>query len=83
MSGAALIEAIDGDSAAERTVMPPTVTPRLTRPQPTGRAAKPRVDTVECPRCGRYMAKIIGRSEVVPVVYLRCDGCHMPSVAGI
>jgi hypothetical protein len=28
------------------------------------------------------MAKIIGRSETVPVVYLRCEGCHLPSVAG-
>ena len=27
-------------------------------------------------------AKIIGRSELVPVVYLRCDGCHLTSVAG-
>jgi hypothetical protein len=28
------------------------------------------------------MAKMIGRSEVAPVVYLRCDGCQMPSVIG-
>jgi hypothetical protein len=26
------------------------------------------------------MAKIIGRSEVIPVLYLRCDGCLLPSV---
>jgi hypothetical protein len=29
------------------------------------------------------MAKVIGRSEVMPIVYLRCDGCHMPSVTGV
>jgi hypothetical protein len=34
-----------------------------------------------CPRCGRPDARIIGRSETLPVVYLRCDGCHLPSVA--
>jgi len=28
------------------------------------------------------MAKIIGRSEALPVVYLRCDGCQLPSVTG-
>jgi hypothetical protein len=46
------------------------------------RPAQPRVETVECPRCGRFTARIIGRSETVPVVYLRCDGCHQTSVAG-
>jgi hypothetical protein len=45
--------------------------------------AQPHVEKVECPRCGRSLARIIGRSESVPVVYLRCDGCHQTSVAGI
>jgi hypothetical protein len=54
----------------------------LTSTPPDRRSAQPRAETVECPRCGRFMAKIIGRSEVVPVVYLRCDGCHLTSVAG-
>jgi len=40
-------------------------------------------DHVECPRCGRSQAKVVGRSETVPVVYLRCDGCHLMSVMGI
>ena len=48
----------------------------------TTRAAEPRVDTFPCPRCGRHMAKIIGRSEVIPIVYLRCDGCRLLSVTG-
>jgi hypothetical protein len=43
--------------------------------------AEPRADTVLCPRCGRFSAKIIGRSEILPVVYLRCDGCRLASVA--
>jgi hypothetical protein len=45
------------------------------------RVAEPRADTVVCPRCGRFSAKIIGRSEILPVVYLRCDGCQLASVA--
>jgi hypothetical protein len=40
-----------------------------------------RPERVLCPRCDRWMAKVIGRSEVMPIVYLRCDGCHRPSVA--
>ena len=51
-------------------------------PGRAARAAEPRADTFVCPRCGRYMAKIIGRSEVIPIVYLRCDGCRLLSVTG-
>jgi hypothetical protein len=54
---------------------------RSALPARLGRADQPRVETVECPRCGRFQARIIGRSETVPVVYLRCDGCHHTSVA--
>ena len=50
-------------------------------PRRSGRGtAAPRTETVACPRCGRDAARIIGRSEVLPIVYLRCDGCHLPSV---
>ena len=38
-------------------------------------------DREVCPRCGRLNARIIGRSESFPVVYLRCDGCSNTSVA--
>lgn len=53
-----------------------------TTPTPTRRAQTPSHERVLCPRCGRPDARIIGRSESVPVVYLRCDGCHLASVAG-
>jgi hypothetical protein len=33
-----------------------------------------------CPRCGVPSAKVIGRSETYPVVYLRCDDCGRTSV---
>jgi hypothetical protein len=41
------------------------------------------VGLVQCPRCGRSLARVIGQSDVMPVVYLRCDGCQTTSVAGI
>ena len=55
----------------------PASAPRTRTP---ARTSQPRVQTFLCPRCGRDMAKIIGRSEVIPVLYLRCDGCLLPSV---
>ena len=48
---------------------------------PARRAVQPHVETVECPRCSRFTARIIGRSETLPVVYLRCGSCHLTSVA--
>jgi hypothetical protein len=57
-------------------------TPRPPAPAPTRRVQTPAAERVVCPRCGRFDARIIGRSESVPVVYLRCDGCHLASVAG-
>jgi len=38
-------------------------------------------DREVCPKCGRPNARIIGRSESFPVLYLRCDGCSHTSVA--
>jgi hypothetical protein len=34
-----------------------------------------------CPRCGVPGAKIIGRSDSLPVLYLRCDDCGRTSVS--
>jgi hypothetical protein len=36
---------------------------------------------IVCPRCGMASAKIIGRSEALPVLYLRCDDCGRTSVS--
>ncbi len=35
---------------------------------------------VVCPRCGIAAARIIGRSESLPVVYLKCSDCGRASV---
>lgn len=52
-------------------------------PRPTHlRVVSAQEPRVLCPRCGRPEARIIGRSESVPVVYLRCDGCRLASIAG-
>lgn len=34
-----------------------------------------------CPKCGRLTARLIGRSETLPVLYLRCDDCAHTSIA--
>jgi len=52
------------------------------RPAPARRVSEPRVETFPCPRCGRDAAKMIGRSDVLPIVYLRCDSCRLLSVTG-
>jgi hypothetical protein len=36
---------------------------------------------VVCPRCGMLAARIIGRSESLPVIYLQCEDCGRTSVA--
>ena len=56
----------------------------MTAGRPRKSAAVPRRDDrdrVVCPRCGRFDAKVIGRSESVAVVYLRCAACNLTSVA--
>ena len=35
---------------------------------------------VVCPRCGVPNARVIGRSDSYPVIYLRCDDCGRTSV---
>jgi hypothetical protein len=37
--------------------------------------------TVICPRCGVPSARVIGRSESLPVIYLKCDDCGKTSVS--
>ena len=34
-----------------------------------------------CPRCGSPRARLIGRNEIYPVLYLRCDDCNRTSIA--
>jgi hypothetical protein len=43
-------------------------------------AVKTALDREVCPRCGRPSARLIGRSDMFPVLYLRCDDCHHTSV---
>lgn len=57
----------------------PTVI-RLPKAPSARQRREPREDRVVCPRCGRPDAQIIGRSESVAVVYLRCEACHLTSV---
>ena len=45
---------------------------------------RPRAQSADrevCPKCGRLTARLIGRSETYPVLYLRCDDCSHTSVA--
>jgi ribosomal protein L44E len=53
------------------------------RPQPPRRnsSMKHSADREVCPKCGRPNARLIGRSETFPVLYLRCDDCNHTSVA--
>jgi hypothetical protein len=63
-------------------VRSPIRRPQTVRPTPRvqSRAAVLPSERIVCPRCGRPDARIIGRSESVAVVYLRCDVCHLASV---
>jgi hypothetical protein len=36
--------------------------------------------SIVCPRCGVLSARVIGRSELYPVIYLRCDDCGRTSI---
>lgn len=57
-----------------------TAVPDRATSAPRRSGAEARLERMLCPRCDRWMAKVIGRSEVMPIVYLRCDGCQRPSV---
>jgi len=52
--------------------------PRQTRRSAADKSSSERET---CPRCGRSNARLIGRSETFPVLYLRCDDCRLTSVA--
>ena len=43
--------------------------------------AKRPTGVVICPRCGVPNARVVGRSETYPVVYLRCDDCGRMSIS--
>jgi hypothetical protein len=43
--------------------------------------AKRSTPGIVCPRCGGPSAKVIGRSESLPVLYLRCDDCGRTSIS--
>ena len=54
-----------------------------TAPAPVA-VRRPRAHAPErevCPKCGRLTARLIGRSETFPVLYLRCDDCAHTSIA--
>ena len=42
--------------------------------------AKRQPPAILCPRCGVAGARIIGRSESLPILYLRCSDCGRTSV---
>ena len=75
------MSARDGDKANGSSSRP--------RGASTGQARQPRrtssvkhsADREVCPKCGRSNARLIGRSETFPVLYLRCDDCNHTSVA--
>jgi len=43
--------------------------------------AKRATGAVVCPRCGMASAHVIGRSEALPILYLRCEDCGRTSIA--
>jgi len=44
-------------------------------------AKRPTAGAIICPRCGVPSARVIGRSESLPVVYLRCEECGKTSIS--
>jgi hypothetical protein len=40
-----------------------------------------RTSGVVCPRCGVPNARIIGRSDSLPIIYLHCDDCGRTSIS--
>ena len=61
------------------------MTPKQAPPQPrrvsASLASKAWPDRELCTRCGRYSSRVFGRSESLPIVYLRCDACNRTAVA--
>jgi hypothetical protein len=44
-------------------------------------AKRPSSGAIVCPRCGGPSARVIGRSESLPVIYLRCEECGKTSIS--
>jgi hypothetical protein len=54
---------------------------RLKQDKESNPMSKRQPRDIVCPRCGVPSAKVIGRSESQPVIYLRCDDCGRTSIA--
>ena len=54
---------------------------RLTQGKESNPMSKRQPRDIVCPRCGVPSAKVIGRSESQPVIYLRCEDCGRTSIA--
>jgi len=59
---------------------PTTRSPESKPTKGSGMAKRSSAGAVICPRCGVPSARVVGRSESHPVVYLRCDECGKMSV---
>ena len=66
-------------AATQRTVQGQLASKRI-RSERMARRPNAAVGVV-CPRCGMLAARIIGRSESLPVIYLTCEDCGRTSVA--
>ena len=75
-------------AAPPRAAQPPAATGK--RPNAGGERLKQGKESnmskrqprdIVCPRCGVPSAKVIGRSESQPVIYLRCEDCGRTSIA--
>jgi hypothetical protein len=66
-------------AATQRTVQGQLASKRI-RSERMARRPNAAVGVV-CPRCGMLAARIIGRSESLPVIYLQCEDCGRTSVA--
>jgi len=50
------------------------------RPKARGTPRVPSPQREVCPKCGSPNARIIGRSESLPILYFRCEDCRRTSV---
>ena len=72
-------QAVADISGTDRTVRDAVASKRV-RSERMARRPNAAVGVV-CPRCGMLAARIIGRSESLPVIYLTCEDCGRTSVA--
>ena len=71
----------NGDKANGSPSRLPTASSGQGRQPRRSSSTKHSADREVCPKCGRPNARLIGRSETFPVLYLRCDDCNHTSVA--